>query len=131
MTLKVSFANVLRALRNKRNISQRDFADTTSRTYLSKLELGKSSITLDKLGQISSRLDLSPLTLLTLALSEDTGKTTTELMFNLQSELSELRKDGGLPSLSIELGDPNAAFTKCRPKHDESAVKMQCSTSNH
>jgi len=42
MTLKASFASVLRALRSKRNITQRDFSDTTSRTYLSKLELGKS-----------------------------------------------------------------------------------------
>lgn len=60
MTLKASFASVLRALRSKRNITQRDFADTTSRTYLSKLELGKSSITLDKLDQVSRRLDVSP-----------------------------------------------------------------------
>lgn len=82
MTLKTSFASVLRALRIKRNISQRDFADTTSRTYLSKLELGKSSITLDKLEQISSRLELSPLTLLTLTLSEVTGRTPVDLKAN-------------------------------------------------
>lgn len=68
MTLKASFAKVLRALRAKRNISQREFADTTSRTYLSKLEAGKSSITLDKLQQLSDRLGLSPLTLLTLTI---------------------------------------------------------------
>ncbi|MNJ58229.1 helix-turn-helix protein [compost metagenome] len=53
MALKSSFAVVLRALRSKRNISQREFADTTSRTYLSKLESGKSSVTLDKLEQLS------------------------------------------------------------------------------
>lgn len=57
MSLKSSFAVVLRALRSKRNISQRDFADTTSRTYLSKLEAGRSSVTLDKLEQLSERLD--------------------------------------------------------------------------
>lgn len=55
MTLKASFVTVLRALRAKRNISQREFADTTSRTYLSRLEAGKSSITLDKLQQLSDR----------------------------------------------------------------------------
>lgn len=60
MALKSSFAVVLRALRSKRNISQRDFSDTTSRTYLSKLEGGKSSISLDKLEQLSERLDLTP-----------------------------------------------------------------------
>ena len=85
MTLKASFASVLRALRSKRNITQRDFADTTSRTYLSKLELGKSSITLDKLGQVSRRLELSPITLLTLTLSEETGKPPSELISKLHS----------------------------------------------
>ena len=99
MTLKTSFASVLRALRNKRNISQRDFADTTSRTYLSKLELGKSSITLDKLDQISRRLDLSTLTLLTLTLSEETGKPPSELLTKLRIEIAELQQDDGLPSL--------------------------------
>ncbi|MFJ4394447.1 helix-turn-helix domain-containing protein [Pseudomonas sp. NPDC089395] len=109
MTLKTSFASVLRALRNKRNISQRDFADTTSRTYLSKLELGKSSITLDKLGQISNRLELSPLTLLTLTLSEDTGRTPVDLMSKLTEELSELQRDGGLPGLRIKVEGLDAA----------------------
>lgn len=108
MTLKTSFASVLRALRSKRNISQRDFADTTSRTYLSKLELGKSSITLDKLEQISSRLELSPLTLLTLTLSQDTGRTPVELMSTLTEELAELQRDGGLLGLRIEVEAPGA-----------------------
>lgn len=105
MALKASFANVLRALRSKRNITQRDFADTTSRTYLSKLELGKSSITLDKLEQISNRLELSPLTLLTLTLSEDTGRSASDLMSKMRAELDELQHDGGLPGLSIQLND--------------------------
>lgn len=103
MTLKTSFASVLRALRSKRNISQRDFADTTSRTYLSKLELGKSSITLDKLSQVSQRLQLSPLTLLTLTLSDETGRPVNDLVSDLQAELAELRRGGGLSSLKTLL----------------------------
>lgn len=94
MTLKASFATVLRALRAKRNISQREFADTTSRTYLSKLEAGKSSITLDKLQQLSDRLGLSPLTLLTLTISESTGESTTELVNKLCGEIHGLAQNG-------------------------------------
>jgi len=101
MTLKASFASVLRALRSKRNITQRDFADTTSRTYLSKLELGKSSITLDKLDQISRRLNLSPLTLLTLTLSEDSGSSPSELISKLQLEITDLQQEDGLPGLRV------------------------------
>lgn len=87
MTLKASFATVPRALPAKRNISQREFADTTSRTYLSRLEAGKSSITLDKLQQLSDRLGPSPLTLLTLTISESTGESTTELVNKLCGEI--------------------------------------------
>lgn len=76
MTLKCSFANVLRAVRNKK-VTQSDFANT-SRTYLSKLEQGKSSITLDKLAQISIRLDLNPMTLFILTLSENSGEPVPE-----------------------------------------------------
>lgn len=103
MTLKTSFASVLRALRSKRNITQRDFADTTSRTYLSKLELGKSSITLDKLEQVSERLGLSPLTLLTLTLSEDFGQPPKDLISKLSTELADLQRDGGLAGLKISV----------------------------
>lgn len=66
MTLESSFANVLRVLRSQRNITQRGFSHTTSRTYLSNLEAG------------SERLEISPLTLVALTLSEDTGQTANE-----------------------------------------------------
>ncbi|KKO15807.1 helix-turn-helix domain-containing protein [Pseudomonas putida] len=109
MTLKTSFASVLRALRSKRNITQRDFADTTSRTYLSKLELGKSSITLDKLEQVSERLGLSPLTLLTLTLSEDSGQPAKDLISKLSDELADLQRDGGLTGLKFKVSIPQEA----------------------
>jgi len=48
MALKESFASVLKALRGKRNISQYQFGDDASRSYLSKLEA--------KLDQLSQRL---------------------------------------------------------------------------
>ncbi|POF88769.1 helix-turn-helix domain-containing protein [Pseudomonas putida] len=105
MTLKSSFANVLRVLRNQRNITQRGFADTTSRTYLSKLETGRSSLTLDKLEQLSERLDMSPLTLVALTLSEDTGRTANELLARTQKEIRALQSEGRIPGLQATLGD--------------------------
>ncbi|MFK0344197.1 helix-turn-helix domain-containing protein [Pseudomonas asiatica] len=105
MTLKSSFANVLRAMRGMRNITQREFADTTSRTYLSKLEAGRSSITLDKLEQLSERLNLSPLAILTLTLSEHTGQSANELIATLRDEIRDLEQDGCIPGLQATLGD--------------------------
>ncbi|AGN83084.1 TPA: helix-turn-helix transcriptional regulator [Pseudomonas putida] len=105
MTLKSSFANVLRVLRSHRNITQRGFADTTSRTYLSKLESGRSSLTLDKLEKLSERLEVSPLTLVALTLSEDTGQTANELIVRTRSEIRALESEGRIPGLQATLGD--------------------------
>ncbi|MDM9599762.1 helix-turn-helix transcriptional regulator [Pseudomonas shirazica] len=128
MTLKASFASVLRALRSKRNITQRDFADTTSRTYLSKLELGKSSITLDKLEQVSERLGLSPLTLLTLTLVEDTGKPVSDLISKLHSELSELQHDGGLSGLTFSRGGAHDTFAPATQRKPRTAATSSLQT---
>lgn len=104
MTLKTSFATVLRSLRCKRNISQRDFGET-SRTYLSKLEGARSNITLEKLGHVSQRLDLSPLTLMTLTLSEETGRSAAELIDQVCGEIVRLERDGGVPGLKLMSSD--------------------------
>lgn len=121
MSLKSSFAMVLRTLRRKRNISQRDFGDT-SRTFLSKLEGGRSSLTLDKLDQVSQRLELSPLTLLTLTLSLEAGKPAVELIDHLRSEIEGLERDGGLPGLGVTLGIAARA-----PRRSHNAQGMQTS----
>lgn len=90
MTLKTSFASILRSVRSKRNISQREFGSTASRTYLSKLESARCSITLDKLEQISQRLELRPLTLLTLTLIDDSGRSVTDLIGQVEAEIQAL-----------------------------------------
>ncbi|MFF7061394.1 helix-turn-helix domain-containing protein [Pseudomonas sp. NPDC008258] len=117
MSLKSSFASVLRAVRSVRNLSQSGFGDVTSRTYLSKLETGKSSITLDKLDQLSERLELSPLTLLTLTLSESTGQPAQELIVKLRSELEDLQQSGGLSDLRVPAWECPAARPKSLPAH--------------
>jgi len=108
MSLKSSFAIVLRTLRTRRKISQRDFGDT-SRTFLSKLEGARSSLTLDKLEQVSHRLELSSLTLLTLTLSQESGRTAAELIDDVRSEIERLERDGDVPGLE------QAARQSCIP----------------
>ncbi|WP_445672834.1 helix-turn-helix domain-containing protein [Pseudomonas inefficax] len=117
MSLKTSFARVLRSIRVKRNISQRDFTDA-SRTFLSKLESARSSLTLDKLEQISQRLELSPLTLLTLTLSLESRKPAAELVDHLRREIEALACDGGIPGLesAIHNIDPRTALKEQRSR---------------
>lgn len=120
MSLKSSFAIVLRTLRTRRKISQRDFGDT-SRTFLSKLEGARSSLTLDKLEQVSHRLELSSLTLLTLTLSQESGISAAELIGDLRSEIERLERDGDMPGLE------QAARESRIPLASETRLTQMCS----
>ena len=57
----------LRLLRDRRGLTQEDFSLVSSRTYVSGLERGMKSPTLNKIEQIASVLNVHPLTLLALS----------------------------------------------------------------
>jgi transcriptional regulator with XRE-family HTH domain len=71
MTQKSSFAAALRTTRKARRLSQEAFSDVSSRTYLSSLERGLKSPTLNKVSELCAVLEVHPLTLLTLAHATD------------------------------------------------------------
>lgn len=66
MAPKEAFGEALRELRLKKGLTQEDFSELSSRTYLSTLERGLKSPTLEKVEQLASVLDIHPLALLTL-----------------------------------------------------------------
>lgn len=85
-----AFGLALKHMRNVRSMSQEDFSIVSSRTYISSLERGLKSPTLDKVEQISSCIGVHPLTLLTLAYSRSSEKASLEEMLNkVTSELRE------------------------------------------
>ena len=63
-TVKPSLPDALRRLRKARGLSQEAFSDVSSRTYLSSLERGLKSPTLNKLGELCEVLEVHPLTCL-------------------------------------------------------------------
>ena len=64
MELKQAFGVALKQARAVQAKTQEDFAVVSSRTYLSSLERGIYSPTLDKLDALASVLELHPLSLL-------------------------------------------------------------------
>jgi transcriptional regulator with XRE-family HTH domain len=62
-----NFAEALRFIRKSKGLSQEDFGDTSSRTYVSSLERGMKSPTLGKIDDLAETLGVHPLTLLTIA----------------------------------------------------------------
>lgn len=100
-SLKTAFSAVLKTLRLQKGLTQQHLAEASSRTYLSKLERGQSSLTLDKLNALSSVLGLSPLTLVAVTLGAQRGQTVKTLLVELEREISDLAEAGVLKQLQI------------------------------
>lgn len=103
MSLKTSFASVLKAMRATREISQRTLAEVSSRTYISKLERGQCSPTLEMITALSTSLGVSPLTLIALTISTQDGQSAMSLVKRLEVELMELAGAGALIDVSVPL----------------------------
>lgn len=66
MEIRHAFAKALRKARKANGLTQEDFAEVSSRTYLSTLERGQKSPTLDKVHVLAQTIGIHMLSLLTL-----------------------------------------------------------------
>jgi transcriptional regulator with XRE-family HTH domain len=64
LELNIAFGLALKQVRNSKDLTQEDFSAVSSRTYLSTLERGLKSPTLEKVEQLAGVLDVHPLTIL-------------------------------------------------------------------
>lgn len=88
MELKAAFGLALKSLRTSRHLTQEDFETVSSRTYLSTLERGLKSPTLEKVDALASVLNVHPLTLLVdCYLRADPEVTLADLLQRIESEL--------------------------------------------
>jgi transcriptional regulator with XRE-family HTH domain len=87
MTAKRSFAEALRTVRKARGLSQEAFSDVSSRTYLSILERGLKSPTLNKVDELCDVMSIHPLTLLMLSYAGNDQHKSSQLMVRVQKEL--------------------------------------------
>lgn len=119
MSLKTAFASVLRAMRASRGMTQRKLAEASSRTYLSKLERGQSSPTLDMVTALSGTLNLSPLTLIALTLSAESRQPINALLGRLDKEVAELRQAGVLGELQVPFGASKTPTARSSSRPDK------------
>lgn len=91
MELRKAFGQALKQIRTSRGLTQEDFSEVSSRTYLSTLERGLKSPTLDKLDEIAKALDVHPVSLLlhTCALHRS-DQSIDQILCRVRKELSEL-----------------------------------------
>lgn len=83
------FFRALRLARQKKGLTQEDFAVLSSRTYISSLERDLKSPTLQKVDQLAEVLGLHPLTLLTLAYVSD-ARELAAMSETVESQISQL-----------------------------------------
>lgn len=89
--LRQALALAIKTIRKSRNLTQEDFGLVSSRTYLSTLERGLKSPTLDKLDEIAKTMGVHPAALVLLAyaaLEENTGD-----QFSLLKQINEETKN--------------------------------------
>jgi transcriptional regulator with XRE-family HTH domain len=91
MAVKISFSAALKSVREGRGLTQEAFSDVSSRTYVSSLERGLQSPTLDKVAELSEVMEVHPLTLLTLAYGGPGG--TERLIARVQRELAQIEAE--------------------------------------
>jgi transcriptional regulator with XRE-family HTH domain len=117
MSIKTAVATVLKAMRKARGLSQRDLAEVSSRTYVSKLERGQSSPTLEMMATLSTPLGLSPLTLIAVTIGAETGQPIRSLISRMESEITELTEAGVLQQLETPLvTSPTVNRVRVRPR---------------
>ncbi|TCV79011.1 helix-turn-helix domain-containing protein [Sulfurirhabdus autotrophica] len=91
MDTRRAFANSLRQVRKARGLTQEDFSDISSRTYLSTLERGLKSPTLDKVQALAETLSIHPLTLLAITYMQlQKGKQLSSLLELVSREIHDL-----------------------------------------
>lgn len=91
MDTRKAFARALKETRHAKGLTQEDFSDVSSRTYMSTLERELKSPTLDKIDALASVMKIHPLTLLTMAYAYmKRGETPKALLAKINAEILEI-----------------------------------------
>ena len=86
MELRAALGSALKTIRSSRGLTQEDFSAVSSRTYLSTLERGLKSPTLDKVQELAEVMNVHPLTLLALTYAKAGGCGVDELLGKVMQE---------------------------------------------
>ena len=94
---KSNFPRALRSIRKARGISQEEFDQISSRTYISAIERGIKVPTIGKVEQLAEVLRVHPLTLLAMSYlnARSQPADVARLITIVASELAELAADPG------------------------------------
>lgn len=90
MSLRYSFAAVLQLLRIRKGLSQAALSEHVLQTTVSKLELAKSSVSVDTSYALAAALEVQPTTLLALAMASYDQSSARETLLASLAEIEAL-----------------------------------------
>jgi transcriptional regulator with XRE-family HTH domain len=90
MVLLTNFGKGLQRVRKRRGLTQEDFSEVSSRTYLSSLERGLKAPTISKLEQLAVVLKLHPLSLMALGYSPTSREDVEKLCERVRADFESL-----------------------------------------
>lgn len=90
MDVRHALASALKSIRTARGLTQEDFSNVSSRTYLSTLERGLKSPTIDKTQALAEVLSVHPLTLMALTFITAEDTSADKLLAKIKKELADL-----------------------------------------
>ena len=91
MNIRKAFARALKQTRKAKGLTQEDFSEVSSRTYLSSLERELKSPTLDKIDELASVMKIHPVTLLIMSYTyTKRGETLNSLYEKVSAESKEI-----------------------------------------
>ncbi|MEE6443731.1 MULTISPECIES: helix-turn-helix transcriptional regulator [Pseudomonas] len=97
MELKKAFGKVFRWYRSKNALSQEDFSDVSGRTYISTLERGIHSPTIDRLDALAPMLSVHPITLLVCTYATRDGVSPEVLLQRVRNEIDQMQPPYSAP----------------------------------
>lgn len=100
MDTRRAFATALRRVRRRRGLSQEALGEVSGRTYISALERGLKSPTLQKIDVLARATDIHPVTLVTLTylMVDERGRAATKaaakrLMDQVRAQIEDVLED--------------------------------------
>ena len=90
--MRSGFAKALRKARKARGLTQEDFSAVSSRTYLSSLERGQKSPTLDKIDVLSETIGILSLLTLTCMYSGKMNDVES-ILAKIRAEVNDVDRD--------------------------------------
>lgn len=89
MELNRAIGSALKEAREAKGLTQEDFVGVSGRTYLSEIERGLKSPTLEKIDQLATRIGIHPLELLIACYAKQAATSPRALLELLGSRLKD------------------------------------------